>query len=413
MALIGVSGEWMFLSCGTKLIAAHIKQDREPFVFDCSTAKKRENDPKADDNSLAGTTGSDVILAFRISPSGKLVALTDDSKRLVLLQYEHSWQCVSTRWLVRRGTSLVFNRAEDEVLVADKSGDVYSFSVMQPEREGELKMGHLSMILAVAVSPNDKYIITADRDEKIRVSHLCSPHSIQSFCLGHKEFVSSLLVPSGDLPWLLSGSGDGTMKLWEYSTGQKLQSWDLNDLEETLVPKTENEGKVTVCHITGSSDGRHIAVQCDRMSTVQFFMLNQENKEKKLVPHSRLSLPCCPVHMTFDPEGQLWVLMDSCETLLQIYKLEQCFWKCETATSVLKRVTEIFKPHWLTLDASTRAAGRFEHLHKVTFDNMTVYMNKKHQRLEEQQQKRKMEQGNNGKKARKEVLGTVTAFSST
>lgn len=32
------------------------------------------------------------------------------------------------------------------------------------------------------------------------------------------------------------------MKLWEYTTGQKLQSWDLHDLEETLVPKTENEG---------------------------------------------------------------------------------------------------------------------------------------------------------------------------
>lgn len=31
------------------------------------------------------------------------------------------------------------------------------------------------------------------------------------------------------------------MKLWEYTTGQKLQSWDLHDLEETL-PKTENEG---------------------------------------------------------------------------------------------------------------------------------------------------------------------------
>lgn len=48
---------------------------------------------------------------------------------------------------------MVFNRAEDEVLVADKSGDVYSFSVMQPEREGELKMGHLSMILAVVRIP--------------------------------------------------------------------------------------------------------------------------------------------------------------------------------------------------------------------------------------------------------------------
>ncbi|KAM9802264.1 tRNA (guanine-N(7)-)-methyltransferase non-catalytic subunit wdr4 isoform X6 [Syngnathus typhle] len=204
MASIGVCGKWMFLSCGTRLIAAHIKKDREPFVFDCSTAKKKENDPKACINSLGGPSGSDIIVSLVISPSGKLVALIDDSKRLVLFKNEHSWQWASTRWLVRRGTSLVFNRAEDEVLVADKSGDVYSFSVMQPEKEGELKMGHLSMILAV----------------------------------------------------------DGTMNLWNYKIGQKLQSWNLHDLEEK--PKLESERKVIVCHITSSFDGCHIAVQFDR-----------------------------------------------------------------------------------------------------------------------------------------------------
>uniref|UniRef100_A0A3Q2Y9Z3 WD repeat domain 4 n=1 Tax=Hippocampus comes TaxID=109280 RepID=A0A3Q2Y9Z3_HIPCM len=316
-------------------------------VFDCSTAKKRENDPKTDDNSLAGTTGSDVILAFIISPSGKLVALTDDSKRLILLQYEHSWQCVSTRWLVRRGTSLVFNRAEDEVLVADKSGDVYSFSVMQPEREGELKMGHLSMILAVAVSPNDKYIVTADRDEKIRVSHLCSPHSIQSFCLGHKEFVSSLLVPSGDLHWLLSGSGVCLSTF----------GWDLPCRYFLLI----------------SSDGRHIAVQfCTRVFLANIFKQNSLHRILK-----------CTLIFNFT------------SFLIEFH--------CNCSSN----------PSSVFFTASTRAAGRFVHLHKVTFDNMTVYMNKKQQRLEEQQQKRKMEQGNNGKKARKEVLGTVTAFSST
>ncbi|XP_037136559.1 tRNA (guanine-N(7)-)-methyltransferase non-catalytic subunit wdr4 isoform X4 [Syngnathus acus] len=341
MASIGVCGKWMFLSCGTRLIAAHIKKDREPFVFDCSTAKKKENDPKACINSLGGPSGSDIIVSFVISPSGKLVALIDDSKRLVLFKNEHSWQWASTRWLVRRGTSLVFNRAEDEVLVADKSGDVYSFSVMQPEKEGELKMGHLSMILAV----------------------------------------------------------DGTMNLWNYKIGQKLQSWNLHDLEET--PKLESERKVIVCHITSSFDGCHIAVQFDRVATIKFFMLNQENNEKKLVPQSRLSLPHCPLDMTFDPEDRLWVLMDSCETLLQIFTLEQCSWKCQASTIELKRVTAIFKPHWQTLDASTRGVSRFEHLHKVTFDNITVYMEKKQQRLEEQQQKRKMEQKNKGKKARK------------
>lgn len=36
-------------------------------------------------------------------------------------------------------------------------------------------------------SPDDRYIISADRDEKIRVSRLGSPYNIQSFCLGHRQ----------------------------------------------------------------------------------------------------------------------------------------------------------------------------------------------------------------------------------
>lgn len=58
----------------------------------------------------------------------------------------------------------MFSRAEDLLLVADKSGDVYSFSVVEPQREGELRMGHLSMLLAIVrnTKPHQYY-------------HNCSP----------------------------------------------------------------------------------------------------------------------------------------------------------------------------------------------------------------------------------------------
>ncbi|TDH07244.1 hypothetical protein EPR50_G00121700, partial [Perca flavescens] len=233
MTAVGFCGEWFIFTCDKKLVAIHSKQARESFVFDCGTAEKKPKNAKEDNNSDGGAseeTGSDKVLAFAVSPSGKLVALTDDSKRLVLFRCEPSWQCISIRWVVRRCTSLMFSQAEDKLLATDKSGDVYSFSVVEPQRDGELKMGHLSMLLALSMSPDDKYIITADRDEKIRVSHLRSPYNIQSFCLGHQQFVSALLVPSGHPNWLLSGSGDGTMKLWEYESGRKLQSWDLKEL---------------------------------------------------------------------------------------------------------------------------------------------------------------------------------------
>lgn len=55
----------------------------------------------------------------------------------------------SCRWVVRRCTSLVFTQTEDEIYVADKSGDVYSFSVLEPQKPGDLQLGHVSMLLAV------------------------------------------------------------------------------------------------------------------------------------------------------------------------------------------------------------------------------------------------------------------------
>lgn len=50
---------------------------------------------------------------------------------------------------MRRCTALTFTASEDRVLVADKSGDVYSFSVLEPDGCGKLELGHLSMLLDV------------------------------------------------------------------------------------------------------------------------------------------------------------------------------------------------------------------------------------------------------------------------
>lgn len=53
------------------------------------------------------------------------------------------------RHAVRRSTSLAITEAEDQILLADKSGDVYSFSIVDPQKPGQLQLGHLSMLLAV------------------------------------------------------------------------------------------------------------------------------------------------------------------------------------------------------------------------------------------------------------------------
>uniref|UniRef100_A0A3Q3XGJ3 Uncharacterized protein n=1 Tax=Mola mola TaxID=94237 RepID=A0A3Q3XGJ3_MOLML len=374
MAAVGFCGDWFIFSCDTWLVAVHTKQSRS----DRPCASRA-------DGSASEEAGSDKVLAFTTSSSGRLLALTDDSKRLVLLTCEPSWRHISTRFVARRCTALHFSHAEEELMVADKSGDVYSFSVAAPQAEGELKMGHLSMLLAVALSPDDRYIITADRDEKIRVSLRRAPYNIQSFCLGHQQFVSALLVPPGRPGLLLSGSGDGTVKLWEYESGRKLQSRDLRE-----------ETNPTVCRISSSADSRLVAVQCERVSAVQVFTMDRE-ADPQLLPHSRLPLPQFPLDLTFDPEGRLWVLMES--------EYVFCFLQCDAQSAELNRVTAAVTPLWETLEGeSSHTGSRFDHLQRATFDNMTAYLQKKQQRLEEQQLKRTgTQKANDNKRARIEA----------
>ncbi|XP_011471936.2 tRNA (guanine-N(7)-)-methyltransferase non-catalytic subunit WDR4 isoform X1 [Oryzias latipes] len=404
MRTLGFCGDWLVTSCGTKLVAVHTKEDREAFVFDCSLAEKKPKQTKGDDTSEE--TGNDEVLAVATSASGKLLALTDDTKRLVLFGCEPSWRCISTRWVVRRCTALTFSRAEDELLLADKSGDVYSFSVVEAQRDGELKLGHLSMLLAVVISPDDRFIITADRDEKIRVSHRRSPYNIQAFCLGHRQFVSALHIPAGRPDWLLSGSGDGTVKLWEFESGRQLQSWEL---QQDVSAAEQNQNQVhpaadqdaAVCSVTSSPDAHHVAILCERDSSRHLFCLDSDGGTGFGPPHM-LSLACSPLDVSFDQEGRLWVLMDSCEDPVQVLCCSQSGWQSLRGGSggpELCRVMGGLKPHWSRSEASTRS---FQHLFKVSYDNVTSYLQKKQQRLEEQLKRRAAQEEKSNKKSRGE-----------
>ncbi|KAJ8352593.1 hypothetical protein SKAU_G00240690 [Synaphobranchus kaupii] len=388
MASLAARGENVALCCGKHLIAIHNKQDRKPFVFDCSTAeqKPKESDNKSEDGG-SEEKGSDRILAFAFSTSGTFLALTDDNKRLVLFRTHPSWECVSTRWVVRRCTSLEFTGTEDQVLVADKSGDVYSFSVSEPEKPGELKLGHLSMLLGVAVSPDDRYVITADRDEKIRVSLLSSPHNIQSFCLGHCEFVSCLSVPLAHPQWLLSGSGDGTVKLWD-----------------------DTDKRAAVSRVAVSPDGGHLAVLCESVPSVQLFRL-QKAPEGQLTPGQRLSLSHCSWDLTFDPSGRLWVLQESKETPILMYSYAQDCWECCAEDPGLRRVLDVLHSHWDKFQDSVGVESRFQHLYKVNFDNMASYLQKKQERIQQLQQQKgekrtgRLPQSNGASKKKAKKMG--------
>uniref|UniRef100_A0A674K5G4 Uncharacterized protein n=1 Tax=Terrapene triunguis TaxID=2587831 RepID=A0A674K5G4_9SAUR len=283
---------------------------------------------------------SDDILAFAFSSSGGYFALTDDNKRLVLFRTKPCWECLSVRSVVRRCTSLIITAAEDKILVADKSGDVYSYSITEPQKAGKIELGHLSLLLDVALSPDDQYILTADRDEKIRVSLTRAPHNIISFCLGHREFVSRIFVIPNYPDLMLSASG--VFYVFQFDAATQLLNY------------------------------RH-----------------------------QISLKRKGWDIAFEETGGLWILQEDKEASLLLYRPVDGHWQPVADDKGLMKMSKYLHDNWTMFEGSVGTESCYSSLYKASFDNMAIYLQKKEERLQQQQKKRKELQHESNRQTKK------------
>lgn len=191
----------------------------------------------------------------------------------------------------KRPCAISMTDSDNTILLADKFGDVYALPLLPPpsetksrtqptekptaaqlakeERErlaeakrkrtqishdlpftAQLLLGHVSMlvdILAITL-PNKEgrdrtYVLTADRDEHIRVSRYPQSFVIEGFCLGHEAFVSTLLVPSWDKMQLVSGGGDEFLLRWDWRSGSVLEKVEVGELVKGVVGGKVGGGK--------------------------------------------------------------------------------------------------------------------------------------------------------------------------
>jgi len=104
---------------------------------------------------------------------------------------------------------------ENEIFIADKSGDVYRAN-LENMAQDDLKtpiLGHVSLILDIDV--NEKFIATAEQDEKIKISSRKNPFVIDRFLLGHSEFVTRVNFLEDVV---VTTGGDGNVKYWAKET---------------------------------------------------------------------------------------------------------------------------------------------------------------------------------------------------
>ncbi|AEO53972.1 hypothetical protein MYCTH_2295948 [Thermothelomyces thermophilus ATCC 42464] len=146
----------------------------------------------------------------------------------------------------------------------------------RPQFEHTLLLGHVSMLTAICVgvaaasttttttnttsgassAGQDEarvreYIITADRDEHIRVSRgIPQAHVIEGYCLGHEDFVSRLCVaPGGKEDILISGGGDDYLFVWDWARCRLLGKAGVLEHVKGVVAGEEGANKVAVTRV--------------------------------------------------------------------------------------------------------------------------------------------------------------------
>lgn len=246
MSFIDISEGRIAVSIGNKSFIFQEDSDKH-ITLELPPVKAELKENKPTKPAALADESKNVVLGLRFSPCGKWLAVYSSAKQLVLWETV-GWALSSERYMPKTATSLKFTPDSQAVIIVDKAGDAVLFSLKDIQKEGEIILGHLSMLLDVVLTSDGSKIITCDRDEKIRVSHFPNAYNIISYCLGHKEFVSSLNLLPHKPSVLLSASGDGTIRLWEFLSGRALTSYDCSldvskelRVNETSIPQVEND----------------------------------------------------------------------------------------------------------------------------------------------------------------------------
>ncbi|KAL2423624.1 tRNA (guanine-N(7)-)-methyltransferase non-catalytic subunit TRM82 [Exophiala dermatitidis] len=211
--------------------------------------------------AIAVTTTDKSINVFAVRPGGVL-------------------DLQSQRTMPKKVSSIVLTADEKNIIVGDKFGDVYLLPLhhiedsvpkkvesnqaprpfspsaseltvhtkrnlealrqqqkqkaAQPKKEGpnfqvKLLLGHVSLLTDVAIAEvqdgmkRKQYILSADRDEHIRVSRgITQAHIIENYCLGHRDFVNKLCVTPWNPEFLVAGSAEPSLKVYHFQTARLL-----------------------------------------------------------------------------------------------------------------------------------------------------------------------------------------------
>ncbi|CAL4944348.1 unnamed protein product [Urochloa decumbens] len=272
-----------------------------------------------------GRSHSDAIRAICFSASGALFASTGDDK-LVKVWKTDSWRCIRTITSEKRVSAVAISNDDLYVTFADKFGVVWLVTLGEDGKEQVSVdnkpvsiLGHYcSIITSMKFSPDGRFIATADRDFKIRVTlfpknPLKGAHEIQSFCLGHTDFVSCIAFTnmSENQSFLISGGGDSTVRLWDYINGCLLDTCQVRDkVGELLEPNETDDSSLAIADICPSNDGSLVAVAIQSFNGVMLLACDLVGKKLSFLKVITMEKSYIPTSLASSFSSELlWTVM--------------------------------------------------------------------------------------------------------
>ncbi|KYN07582.1 PREDICTED: tRNA (guanine-N(7)-)-methyltransferase non-catalytic subunit WDR4 [Cyphomyrmex costatus] len=342
-----------------------------------------ESKKKIDVHNNVDIEAYHMITSLEFSEDGKYFALCTNRKQLCLYETKNL-KLLSNRTLIRAASRVRFSPNND-IVIADKAGDAYLFSTSRPTEPGTFILGHLSMLLDILVTQDMKYILTTDRDEKIRVSMFPNCYNIVSYCLGHAKFVTNISELPHEKSILISCGGDGVFKLWDYKYGSELLSVNFCDKISKCDIERFNQ-ELCDCQYDESVDilpVKYLKVyylnKIESLIIISFYsskvllvyrISGNSNIQLKANYLETITVETEPIECLLHKQD-LWVLTD---IGLQVFKFKNDRFVTQNA---LNSTIKCLNASWQVLKNTIVKQNLFPILYKRKYDNVQEYQEKK------------------------------------
>ena len=192
-----------------------------------------------------------------------------------------SWNLIRSFKSPKKISVVGFSADGSCLFSANKFGDVLMTPTTPTSDHAspyETLLGHYcSVITSFSLNQDGTLLATTDRDAKIRISviptdPMAGAHEIQSFCFGHADFVNCCAFLKNGL--LVSGGGDGTLRLWSPLDGTQLAVVDLRSTSNT----SESTTYCPVLELCPSEDGRWVVAVTDGDRHLLVVKITQEGE---------------------------------------------------------------------------------------------------------------------------------------